>query len=189
MSIVRANILFGILITSVTLLLLLLLAAVTTAGSGPPTSTLRYGAQAQTGEVGAYCWIEQRQLWFDGGSCVDISGLRMPVETLTVPVGARLAFDFGAETVPSELRIRAIPVSTAPDPPVGQQWQMIRLYEGYELRYTLKGTDAEITTDLRPGEYAIEVSVTVPTGSFVNPSGRRVPTANSASYGFHIVKE
>lgn len=70
----------------------------------PPDSTLSYKDQTVTGTLGSYCW---------GSVCTDMAGIPVPPkkDTLTIPAGSTLVFDFGGEGS-YEVTAAAYPLNT-----------------------------------------------------------------------------
>jgi hypothetical protein len=135
-------------------------------GSRPPESTLSYGDQTATGELGSYCWFkEEGSTRISGGMCADAI-LKAPPEekTLTVPVGATLHFDYGGEARPDGVEAGVYP--------------MIRgkvASEAEPLRIRREGDQTKLFADLPAGEYVINVFLYVPEGD--------------VSYYFRVVTE
>jgi hypothetical protein len=57
-----------------------------TDGSRSPESTLPYGEETVSGELGTYCWSS------GGGASVDAVGVLVNEEALTVPADSTLTF-------------------------------------------------------------------------------------------------
>ena len=140
----------------------------------PPDSILAFRDQSETGEVGSYCY---------GSVCADAPGIPVPPEgeTLVVPPGADLLFDYGGEgrlsmvkTVALPLHRRSVtsylpgdfvePSAEAPSP----QWE--------QLRARPEGDRGRITAELPPGGYVISVFLKVSEGG-------------DASYSFRVLVE
>lgn len=130
---------------------------------GPPRSTLSFNREAQIGGIGSFCWEQ---------TCADMVGIPVPNDSLTVPAGSRLIFDFsGSETL--------IDIHTAARPLQG------RLIDGAGVQFlqsaggevalptTSSGNETGISADLEPGEYSVTVSISIADGD--------------ALYGFHVI--
>jgi hypothetical protein len=133
-------------------------------GSRPPESTLSYGSQSVTGELGSYCWGPPL-----GGMCVDKSTPVPPKrETLSVPTGSVAVFDFGGSRQLRSVRAAIHPL----EPSKG------RLMPPTEhLKVHHEGGRAEMPVDLPAGQYLIDVSIQL------------VGVEGGASYFFRVAVE
>ena len=73
--------------------------------SKPPQSTLSFGGRTVIGEIGSYCWSSPGS----PATCADAAGIPVAREqqTLTVPTGSVLMFDYGGEGRPDSVQARA----------------------------------------------------------------------------------
>ena len=138
--------------------------------SKPPESTLSYGGRSVTGEIGSYCWSSPGS----PATCADAAGIPVAREqqTLTVPMGSVLMFDYGGEGKMDSVEARAYPLE--------QEKQWLPGPDGTRLMRPKEGRSVLTTEDLRvrreegdrtaipakpsSGEYVIEVLVRVPEG-------------------------
>ena len=138
--------------------------------SRPPNSTLAYGGQAVTAELGSYCWSSPGS----PATCADAAGIPVAPEQqkLTVPTGSMLMFDYGGEGRPDSVEARAYPLE--------QEKQWVRGVEDTRLmrpkgrRSVLAAEDLRdrrevgdrtaIPAELSYGEYVVEVLVRVAEG-------------------------
>lgn len=124
----------------------------------PPDSTLYYKDQFAAGALGSYCW---------GSACVEAAGILVPPEkdTLTVPAGSTLEFDFGAEgpyeadsgAYPLDPKAKTLPGSggvrfLAPD-------EEEPMPEPKDLKAVRADAQTRITAGLPAGEYVLSVFV------------------------------
>ncbi len=158
----------------------------------PPGSTLSYGGETVEAGLGSYCWTSG-----SGAVCTDSFGTPVSRETLTVPAGSAMAFDYGGEGLDS------LSVSAEQ---IGQGDRLERAGEGsfllpdgrdggYEkpikLRTSRSGNRARVVADLPAGDYAVVAFARMPRGDayygfrvLVEPSGRLPETGGSElSYG------
>jgi hypothetical protein len=138
--------------------------------SKPPQSTLSFGGRTVTGEIGSYCWSSPGT----PATCADAAGIPVAREqqTLTVPTGSVLMFDYGGEGSTDSVETRAYPLEQE------KQWlpgpegtRLMRPEEGgsvlasENLRVRREmGDRTAIPAELSSGEYVVEVSVGVPEG-------------------------
>lgn len=132
----------------------------------PPASTLASGGgRAVAGVLGGYCWSSG-----SGGTmlqtCVDGAYPLVPGEgkTLAVPAGSDMAFDYGGEGPPDEVRAKAEPLGPGGEP-AGPSRPLATGGSG--------GGRVTIPAELPAGNYVVDVFVRVPEGD--------------ASYYFRVV--
>src|SRR5215216_1520414 len=135
-----------------------------TDGSRPPESTLSYGGQTVSGALGTYCWSSD-----SGSICVDKVGVPVNEETLTVPAGSTLTFEYGGRTLDS-LSVTAELIGRGNVPDEGSKG-----HQEIQLQSSRSGDRARIVADLPAGKYVVAVFVRVPQGD--------------ALYGFRVVVE
>ena len=136
----------------------------------PPGSTLSYGGEAVSGELGTYCWVS---------GCVDKIGIPINEGALSVPAGSSMTFEYGGKNLDSLSatadrigrgnHLEKIGQVSVLVPDEGSKGQTI------QLRSSRSGNRARIVADLPAGEYAVAVFVRVPQGD--------------ALYGFRVVVE
>ena len=137
--------------------------------SKPPQSPLSFGGRTVIGEIGSYCWSSPGS----PATCADAAGIPVAREqqTLTVPTGSVLMFDYGGEGRPDSVEARAYPLK--------QEKQWLPGPEGTRLMRPEEGRSVLVTEDLKvhqeddritipaelsPDEYVVEVLVGVPEG-------------------------
>ena len=138
--------------------------------SKPPQSTLSFGGRTVIGEIGSYCWSSPGS----PATCADAAGIPVAREqqTLTVPTGSVLMFDYGGEGRLDSVEARAYPLE--------QEKQWLPGPEGTRLMRPEEGRSVLVTEDLRvrrevggrmaipaelsSGECVVEVLVGVPQG-------------------------
>jgi len=144
-------------------------------GSRPPESTLSYGNQSVTGELGSYCWSSN-----SGGICADAAGIPVNEETLTVPAGSTLRFAYGGKKLDS--------LSISADR-IGQGNHLEKMggdsvlvpdegsegYRAIRLQAHRFGNRAHVAAELPAGRYVVAAFVRVPQGD--------------ALYGFRVTVE
>jgi hypothetical protein len=121
----------------------------------PPDSTLSYGGREVKGALGTYCWSSGKS-----GVCADTSFI-VPArkKTLTVPSGSEVVFRYGGQTPPKKLGAAAYPLSkndtssASPDPS-----------RSHSLKAYGSGVERTIPVELPPGEYVVDVFITVRQG-------------------------
>ena len=76
--------------------------------SKPPESSLAYGEQTVAGELGSYCWSSPGS----PATCADAAGIPVAQkqQTLTVPTGSVLMFDYGGDGRLRSVEARAYPL-------------------------------------------------------------------------------
>ncbi len=136
-----------------------------TDGSRPPQSTLSYGGETVSGALGSYCWVTvSRDGDFIGG-CFDVN---TPVprkeETLTVPAGSVMVFDYGGEDRPSKVGAGAFPLVRGK---IGRATKHLQARRAGDL--------TRIPAKLPAGEYLVGIYIYVPEGD--------------ASYHFRVLVE
>ena len=138
--------------------------------SKPPDSTLSFGDQTVTGELGSYCWSSPGS----PATCADAAGIPVPREqqTLTVPKGSELMFDYGGEGRPASVEAMAYPLEQEkkwlPGPDGTrlmrpEEGRSVLVTEDLRVRREVSGR-AAIPAELSSGEYVVEVLVRVPEG-------------------------
>jgi len=120
----------------------------------PPKATLSFGDRTVTGSLGSYCWSS---VCADTAFPVDESGDLIPpnTETLVVPAGSEMAFDFSGEQ-PSSVSATAYPLNEGPSSGERQG-----IPEGKRLRVERANGQTRISGDLPPGAYLLDVFVRV----------------------------
>jgi hypothetical protein len=127
-------------------------------------SMLSYGGESVAGALGTYCWSSD-----SGSVCVDKVGVPVNEETLTVPAGSTLTFEYGGRTLDS-LSVTADRIGQGNVSGEGSKG-----YQEIRLRSSRSGNRARIVADLPAGKYVVAVFVRVPQGD--------------ALYGFRVVVE
>lgn len=132
----------------------------------PPDSTLSYKDQRVTGTLGSYCW---------GSVCADVAGIPVPParDSLTLPAGATLIFDFGGSGT-YKVDAAAYPLNTESETlpgPDGVQFLMPRGKQKNVKAIRTSGR-TRIIADVPSREYVLSV--------FVDP-GR-----SDASYSYRL---
>jgi hypothetical protein len=137
--------------------------------SRPPNSSLAYGGQAVTGELGSYCWSSAGS----PATCADAAGIPVAPEQqrLTVPTGSMLIFDYGGKRRPDSIEARAYPLEQ------NKRWvrgaegaRLMRpkggrsVLETEDLRARREGDRTAIPAELNSGEYVVEILVRAPRG-------------------------
>jgi hypothetical protein len=136
----------------------------------PSDSILAYSGRTVSGEVGSYSWSSAGS----PATCADTAGIPLAPEqqTLTVPVGSVLMFDYGGEGRPAPVQARAYPLEQekkllpAPDgtrlmrPKGGCS---VLAAEDLKVRRD-EGDGTAISAELSSEEYVVEVQVRVPEG-------------------------
>ncbi len=164
--------------------------------SRPPESTLAYSGRTVTGEIGSYCWSSPGS----PATCADAAGIPLAPEqqTLTVPGGSVLMFDYGGQEKPASVEARAYPLK--------QEKKLLPGPDGTRLMRPKEGRSVLATEDLRvrrevgdrtaipaelsPGEYVVEVLVRLPEGDAsyyfrAAVEGRAGTLPKSSSPGWH----
>jgi hypothetical protein len=130
---------------------------------GPPRSTLSFNGETQTGGIGSFCWKR---------GCADMAGIPVPNDSLTVPAGRQLAFEFSGSEPLTEVHAAARPLRGRLIDGAGMR--LLQSAEGETvLPATPSGNQTGITAELEPGEYSVTVSIRIAGGD--------------ALYGFHVV--
>jgi hypothetical protein len=147
--------------------------------SRPPESTLSYGGQSVTGELGSYCWS-----WSSGAICADVVGPPVPdeEETLTVPAGSVMVFEFGGSRRLRSMRAVAYPLDRGNEVRSPHGPRFLEPSKGRSmlatkaLKVRREGGTGDIPAELPEGEYVVEVFI-------------RLLGGGSASYYFRVVVE
>lgn len=141
----------------------------------PPGSTLSYGGEIVDSGLGSYCWSSA-----SGAVCTDSIGVPVSRETLTVPAGSALRFEYGGRGLES-LGATAHRIGQGNHLEKAGRGSFLVLdeenegYKGVELQTRRSDNRARIVADLPDGEYAVAVFARMPQGD--------------ALYGFHVVVE
>jgi hypothetical protein len=153
-------------------------------GARPPAARLQVGETEQAAGIGSYCWGDPAA--GSGGQgvavCADAVGLITPRQPLTVSSPFTATFDLGLEAIPSQLVLRAIPVTEQEALDFGDQardWQAWQPTGGQQLpllppdtgRQDRCGRTPSLQINLDPGLYVLDLWATW-------------PGSNSANYGF-----
>jgi hypothetical protein len=122
----------------------------------PPDSTLSYGGQEVKGTLGSYCWFSG-----DSGGCADTFRVLKPSKerTLTVPSGSEMVFHFGGKD-------SAYKVEGATAYPINKinKWGVKPGSSHHELKAHGSGIERAIPAELPPGEYVVDLFITVRQG-------------------------
>jgi hypothetical protein len=121
----------------------------------PPDTTLSSGGQEVKGTLGSYCWTSGRT-----GICSDTFFI-VPArkKTLMVPPGSEMVFRYGGQRSPKKVGATASPISkndtssASPDP-----------NRSRSLKVHGSGVERTIPVELPPGEYVVDVFITVQQG-------------------------
>ncbi len=130
---------------------------------GPPQSTLSFDGQTQIGGTGSFCWERM---------CADMIGIPVPNDTLTVPTGSLLVFEFRGSESLTDVYAAARPLQGQLIEGAGMQFLQNAGGE-VTLPTTSSGNQTGITAELEPGKYSVTVSIRTADGG--------------ALYGFHII--
>jgi hypothetical protein len=135
--------------------------------SRPPDSTLSFGGREAKGTLGSYCW-------FSGGSgmCADTFRVLVPNKErrLTVPSGSEMVFHFGGQSSAYKVEgATAYPINTI------NKWGVKPGSSHHALKALGSGIERTIPAELPPGEYVVDVFITVRQGD--------------ATYYFRIIVE
>lgn len=139
----------------------------------PPAVTLRVGEQEQVAGTGSYCWTNPGT---GVGVCADAIGIITPSEPLEVSSPFEATLELGLEVPPSQVALRAIPVTASDAMDVGgpgsesQAWRPGGTGRWLPLD-PARSSSLEISLD--PGLYVLDLQA-----SWAN--------SNSASYGFLV---
>jgi hypothetical protein len=121
----------------------------------PPDSTLSYGGREVKGSLGSYCWS-----YGSSGVCADAFLFVPPrKKTLTVPSGSEMVFRYGGQSPPKKVGAEAYPLSkngtstASPDP-----------NRSRSLKAHGSGVERTFPAELPPGEYVVDVFITVRQG-------------------------
>jgi hypothetical protein len=143
----------------------------------PPAASLRIDGQQQIAGIGSYCWGDPSQ--GTGGHsvavCADAIGLITPREPLQVSSPFTATFDLVLEAPPTQLVLRAIPVTQQEAIDFGDEgrdWQAWRPTGGRQLPIPLE-RNPSLEMSLDPGLYVLDLLATW-------------PDSNSANYGFML---
>jgi hypothetical protein len=138
--------------------------------SRPPDSTLSFGNQTATGELGSYCWSSSGS----PATCADAAGIPVAPDqqALTVPPGSVLMFDYGGEGKPDSVEARAYPLEQEKEWLAGPDGTRLMRPKGErsvlateDLKVRREDDRTSILVELSSGdEYVVEVSVQVPEG-------------------------
>jgi hypothetical protein len=124
----------------------------------PPDSTLSYGEQEVRGTLGSYCWSLR-----SSSLCADTFFLVPPrKKTLTVPSGSEMVFRYGGQRPPKKVGAGASPLSKH-----GTSTASPDLNRSRSLKTHGSGVERTIPVELPPGEYVVDVFVTVQQGDAV----------------------
>ncbi len=136
----------------------------------PPTATLAFDDQRQSGGLGSFCWAFQ---------CSLAIGIDLPDEPLVAPHGAALTLTISGTRAPTTLAASAFHIEDRGElrPIAGKYWLPPKGQQSAALPSNLDGLRAGVTVDLPPGEYVVAVWIDV----------RRPGEEGSALYGFYIV--
>jgi hypothetical protein len=122
----------------------------------PPNSTLSYGGREVTGTLGSYCWFSG-----NSGGCADTFRILKPSKerTLTVPSGSEMVFHFGGQD-------SAYKVEGATAYPINEidKWGAKPGSSQRALKTHGSGIERAIPAELPPGEYVVDVFITVRQG-------------------------
>lgn len=130
---------------------------------GPPPATLSYNGQTQIGGTGTFCWEHL---------CADMIGIPVPNDTLIVPTGSVLTFEFSGSEQLTEVHAAARPLKGQLVEGAGMQF--LQTAEGeVALPSVSSDNQTRITAELESGEYSVTVSIRI--------------TGGDALYGFHVV--
>jgi hypothetical protein len=133
----------------------------------PPDSTLSYGGQEVKGTLGSYCWFSGNL-----GGCADTFRVLVPSKqkTLTVPSGSEMVFHFGGQDSAYKVEgATAYPINTI------DKWGVKPRSSHRALKAHGSGIERAIPAELPPGEYVVDVFITVRPGD--------------ATYYFRIIVE
>lgn len=143
----------------------------------PPESALSSSDETQTGTLGAFCWLEKRW-WGTAGTCTSSTASKppdVPEDKLVVSSGSTMVFNYGGDTALAEIQAVAYVL--------GKNESSIQETRKEQSQIPLHavqlGKRTEMTAELPPGEYNIQVNVTVSEESSSVLIGE-------ASYGFHV---
>jgi hypothetical protein len=133
---------------------------------GPPHSTLSFNEKTQTGGIGSFCWKR---------GCADMAGIPVPNNSLAVPAGASLDFEFSGSEPITDINAAARPLRGRLIEGAGMKLlqNSNQAIEALALPTRSAGNQAEIRADLEPGEYSMTVSIQA--------------SDRGALYGFHVV--
>jgi hypothetical protein len=117
----------------------------------PPDSTLSYGGQEVKGVLGSYCW--------GNIMCADTFFI-VPSrkKTLTVPSGSEMVFRYEGQRPPKKVGAEAYPLSKN-----GRSNASPDLNRSHSLKSHGSGVERTIAVELPPGEYVVDVFITVDT--------------------------
>jgi len=120
----------------------------------PPDSTLSYGEREIKGALGSYCWSSGNSF-----VCADSTGPPMggKQETLTVPPDSEMVFRYGGQDPPKTVEARAYSLMKL-------QEKIPAMRPDSSLEAQGSGVQRTIPAKLPPGEYVLEVFVTVQQG-------------------------
>jgi hypothetical protein len=123
-------------------------------GTTPPDSTLTHGGRDVKGMLGSYCFSGK-----SGGTCVDTSWPLIPSKqkTLTVPPDSEMVFRYGGQDPPKTVEARAYSLMKL-------QEKIPAMRPDSSLEAQGSGVQRTIPAKLPPGEYVLEVFVTVQQG-------------------------
>jgi hypothetical protein len=136
----------------------------------PPDSMLSDGGREVKGTLGSYCWSSTTSSESSVSGCVDTSWPLIPSrqKTLTVPPDSEMVFRYGGQDPPKTVEARAYSLKK-----LQRKYAAMRPDSSLEAQGS--GVQRTIPAELSPGEYVLEVFVTVQQGD--------------ASYYFRIVVE
>jgi hypothetical protein len=122
----------------------------------PPDSTLSYGGREVKGTLGSYCWSSG-----SSSICADTFRVLVPSKerTLTVPSGSEMVFHFGGQSSAYKVEgATAYPINTI------NKWGVKPGSSHRALKAHSSGIERAIPAELPPGEYVVDVFITVRQG-------------------------
>ncbi len=122
----------------------------------PPDSTLSYGGREVKGTLGSYCWSSG-----SSSICADTFRVLVPSKerTLTVPSGSEMVFHFGGQSTAYKVEgATAYPINTI------NKWGVKPGSSHRALKAHGSGIGRAIPAELPPGEYVVDVFITVRPG-------------------------
>ncbi len=122
----------------------------------PPDSTLSYSGREVRGTLGSYCWSSG-----SSSICADTFRVLVPSKdrTLTVPPGSEMVFHFGGQSSAYKVEgATAYPINTI------DKWGVKPGSSHRALKAHGSGIERAIPAELPPGEYVVDVFITVRQG-------------------------
>jgi hypothetical protein len=122
----------------------------------PPDSTLSYGGREVKGTLGSYCWFSG-----NSGGCADTFRVLVPSKerTLSVPSGSEMVFHFGGQSSAYKVKgATAYPINTI------NKWGVKPGSSHRALKAHGSGIERAISAELLPGEYVVDVFITMRQG-------------------------